>query len=560
MSMIIKLGIMILLVSSISVLSADKMTASVYYDFASNTFEVFDEVYDEYAVARAIYSEVMEKKGWDELSIETSQLYDDDIQAYGAGYLEGYLTNNRISSHFKNLYAKTWNRFPNNKMPENVKEYVKSQKVFVEKMYNQYKDDKYWRHAYYIQRQYDGLIEGYNNYSADQNKISSEEMHTISSFGDLFDIVYYKNKALRQDFTKLTLEQMIHYIHKTTHCSALIKVKEDYSDVWFGHTSWFYYSALTRIFKEYKFNFSTETAAKTIHFSSYPAALASMDDFYLTDSDLVVIETTNPMLNQELYDKLSPDSLMTWQRAMIANRLASTALDWTEIFKLNNSGTYNNQFMAIDLKKINTEERKIVDGAMYIAEQIPGTIDVTDVTDYLRYGYWPSYNVPFSNNIRELSNINLALKNNPKLKDVLDYNTCARANIFRRDSGKIRNIEDFKRMLRYNDYKNDPLSKGDPANAIASRIDLQSGIDKCMGAYDAKVVSINAIKGKATKHIHLIAGPSTDQQVVMNWSTSSSCRDEPRLGLQPYYNYSWYVFNSKLKNLTTINSELKFLQ
>ena len=36
-------------------------------------------------------------------------------------------------------------------------------------------------------------------------------------------------------------------------------------------------------------------------------------------------------------------SLLCWQRAMLANRLAKTGKEWTDIFAQHNSGTYNNQ-------------------------------------------------------------------------------------------------------------------------------------------------------------------------------------------------------------------------
>ena len=37
---------------------------------------------------------------------------------------------------------------------------------------------------------------------------------------------------------------------------------------------------------------------------------------------------------------------VSWQRVRIANALARTGHEWTEMLKTNNSGTYNNQYMV----------------------------------------------------------------------------------------------------------------------------------------------------------------------------------------------------------------------
>ena len=43
--------------------------------------------------------------------------------------------------------------------------------------------------------------------------------------------------------------------------------------------------------------------------------------------------------------------MLEWLRNVIANRLAVTGQDWTEIFSQYNSGTYNNQFGILDYKQ-----------------------------------------------------------------------------------------------------------------------------------------------------------------------------------------------------------------
>ena len=49
---------------------------------------------------------------------------------------------------------------------------------------------------------------------------------------------------------------------------------------------------------------------------------------------------------------------------------------------------------------------------------------------------------------------------------MLSYSWAPRAQIFRRDANKVSTLDDFKNILRYNNWKNDPLSYGDPGNQV----------------------------------------------------------------------------------------------
>ena len=52
-------------------------------------------------------------------------------------------------------------------------------------------------------------------------------------------------------------------------------------------------------------------------------------------------------------------------------------------------------------------------------------------------------------------------------KENIKYTKSPRAKIFDRDQSKINSIEEFKKFMRYNDYKNDNYSENNPSNAIA---------------------------------------------------------------------------------------------
>jgi hypothetical protein len=282
-----------------------------------------------------------------------------------------------------------------------------------------------------------------------------------------------------------------------------------------------------------------------------------MDDFYVTSQDLVVIETTNAFFNEDLYSKLTPRSLLCWQRAMIANRISVTSREWTENFAKENSGTYNNMFMALDMKKVDTVNKVIEQGALHIIEQLPGFVDINDVTQYLRYGYWPSYNTPFSQKVKELSKIDEMIESKPELSHSFDYHTCARANIFRRDQGKVQSIDDFKKLIRSNDYQNDPLSLGNPSFAVASRIDL---LNNCMGAYDAKASSVTLAKGR-NKIINIVQGPTFDSLPAFNWKTSEKCKYDPKFGLPDVFEFQWFQYKNQFVDELVYGPEkLEFIE
>jgi len=58
------------------------------------------------------------------------------------------------------------------------------------------------------------------------------------------------------------------------------------------------------------------------------------------------------------------------------------------------SGTYNNQYMIIDLKKV-TVGNDLADGTLWVVEQIPGLVVGEDQTTILRAGLFELFAVQF---------------------------------------------------------------------------------------------------------------------------------------------------------------------
>ena len=66
---------------------------------------------------------------------------------------------------------------------------------------------------------------------------------------------------------------------------------------------------------------------------------------------MAVVETSLSVYNKSNYDYLQPDSLPSWIRLNIANRLAFNASQWAKLFIEHRSGTHNNQWMVVDYNK-----------------------------------------------------------------------------------------------------------------------------------------------------------------------------------------------------------------
>jgi hypothetical protein len=67
--------------------------------------------------------------------------------------------------------------------------------------------------------------------------------------------------------------------------------------------------------------------------------IGSFDDFYLTSSNLSVMETTIGNSNVYLWKHTTPESVLYWIRNLIANRLSSNGVEWAQWYSLFNSGT-----------------------------------------------------------------------------------------------------------------------------------------------------------------------------------------------------------------------------
>ena len=259
-------------------LNEEEIIYNVYYSKISGkyTAKKSDKV-DNEAIASATYKNSYEKTGWDFLTISSYSLddkkYSDSNKAYAMGYVEGIINHERIYQIYRNLLHFSFYK-DGNKLPDNLKEFMSKNLEYMKNTCLEKKDKEiYWEHVYYIYQQMLGLYEGYNSACDENKKIGFIDFQLVVANADMEDAIYYKDKSRRPNFKNMTSEEIRLYTDLHTHCSALVKASNDFSDIWFGHNTWTTYGAMIRTFKEYRFVTNTQKEkSKVVVFSSYPGS------------------------------------------------------------------------------------------------------------------------------------------------------------------------------------------------------------------------------------------------------------------------------------------------
>ena len=531
----------IFLMPLISSKNSEEIEGRIRIDGSGNFIIETSNFSDEFSyIATAFYTPSLGEIGWDTLSLTTNKNFRDELQAEAAGRLEASLTKDRIYSHYQNMLSTAGG------LNDNAAKFFREQEYYLLSKKNEYNENPILYNAYLLYLQFKGLREQYNKEVPEEKYIREIEFNVMNSFGDVFDI---NTKYDTPEFYKMTVEEFSKYFFLNNHCTAIFKTTPNLNDVFFGHNSWYYYNMMTRIFKEYNLNFNSPSVkTHNVMFTSYPGSLVSNDDFYYTSKGLIIIETTIENYNTSSYKYITEDSLLCWQRVQIANRMSTTSKEWAENFVKYNSGTYNNQYMILDTKNIifdnENNYNKLLKETLMIVEQMPGFFDINDVTEHLRFGYWPSYNAPYSKKVQDYANITKTIETHSEYIPLMDYDTCTRANILRRDQVNITDIETMKFFMEYNDYLNDPYSLGDPTNTVAARGDLWTDDPLCFGAFDAKLGSVKELKSNSTKIIHLHAGPTEQVEPLFSFN-STGCADVRHEGIPDEPKFGWNNFSNK---------------
>lgn len=250
------------------------------------------------AIVEANIVKNLEKEGWNRLNIETHSLTNSKdskglilnpyIQMYLAGYIEGKLTNENISTFYNNIKnnssgrsvrQKAWEDLRTflNKSGNNLFKNIENSNTLVEGLNQEY-SDLLSLGVFQLK----GILEGYND--SNNNTLTVGDFLIVQADGEISELSrmlnyrkapsnfrlgsknYFKN-AFNIDFKDKSKEEFFNNnFHaklnlRNDHCSALVKVLRDSNgklkELLTGHVTWSDYSESIKYIKRYKFGFKT---------------------------------------------------------------------------------------------------------------------------------------------------------------------------------------------------------------------------------------------------------------------------------------------------------------
>ncbi|PAV76407.1 hypothetical protein WR25_17721 [Diploscapter pachys] len=460
-------------------------------------------------------------------------------QGYAAGYLEGKATRDLIALHIRNTLSNHCDGIM--KYCQTLRQFIRDNVKWMIQQIMQNKEDQYWNQIALTLFQFKGIQDAYYHrkprlkFELDLDVLSDSEEYVIEPLmmlqlhGDLKDLRYKfkKPKVPHKLFNK-----------NNGHCSALVKLLPDHSDLFFAHVTWMSYSTMLRMQKKYKFK--TGNAGQTYAFSGYPGTISSIDDFIVTSARLAILETTITNHNETLNNYITPQTIPSWIRTQAAQRTASTVKEWIDIFAKHNSGTYNNQWVIVDYKKFKSGQRMQDSELIYVLEQLPLITEHRDMTGHLLNStYWPNYNRAYFPKIQIAMDMPTTVKNKG---DWFSHDGAPRGKIFARDHKNVVDMDSMIRLMRSNNFKEDPLCRCNCTppyssdNAISCRNDLNDkngiypfddlGFDD-QGGTDVKVTNSHLIK---SLQFTAIAGPTHDPLPVFDWNNDPFDGNVPHFG------------------------------
>lgn len=416
--------------------------------------------------ARTCYKDSTFQNGWSQIEVETQPEYPDWVQAYAAGMLEGALTWSSIHKQWLNTVQGFCEQDEDTQgFCIWLRDYLATNYANIKKMSDdKSKVDHYWYQIRLFFHQLEGLEHGWKlgvKRSRADYEIEFVDFLMLNAAPDIHDIrIYYEN------FVKNATSEYEYEPHSAK-ASMLLKSIESEDGtsrkVLIGHSSEGSYASMLRVLKKYKFHYHFSTAQKTnevsgvdIAFTSYPASLASSDDFYIIGGRKTKLTVAGIRLenrNLDLWKTVEVNhGVLLAARVMSANRLAHSGRTWAKVMS-RNPGFGSKQWLILDTKRLQqtaetgneidsltealsevkklhlldedeenmSEEQKIEEaedflelikpntdasGITWIVDQLPGRLHAEDMTDEIIFGgggLWTGAGMPFFKEMQEAS-------------------------------------------------------------------------------------------------------------------------------------------------------------
>ncbi|XP_055534271.1 putative phospholipase B-like lamina ancestor [Wyeomyia smithii] len=416
---------------------------------------------------RACFRNSVMESGWSHLEVESQPEFPDEIQAFAAGMLEGALSWHNIYLHWSNTISAECTRDDQSEeFCDWLRRILTTNMETVRKMADMKgKHDHYWYQIGLFYDQLDGLEFGFRKgvrRSRLEYEIPMEDFLLMNSVVDIRDLkAYYMNFLDGESGMELEPNKGMMLLKILENSNGLVKIL-------LGHTSDGSYASMSRVMKKYTLNYHFSADASVdrvvpgsnIVFTGYPAALASLDDFYMLSGKrhkMVAAGVKIEYDNLNLWTKIDlVRAVSLAPRVMAANRLAHSGRVWAKYFARSPS-TGAKQWLVVDTKRLNSganvsddsaeteenlmsqietleydgqrtetkhmddyvdvdlEERfrkvtsisKISDGGLFwVVDQLPGRLHAEDMTEkILEDGYWLGDGVPVFKELIEIGHV-----------------------------------------------------------------------------------------------------------------------------------------------------------
>jgi hypothetical protein len=234
------------------------VSATVY--LTGSTYSIKMGVLDPAGVAWASYLDMADApiSAFGELTVKSSSAYTDVEQMHAAGYVEGALTAGRIYEHYVNTNAWIVSQFKGGVIPPQFPQFFATQDAWARQNIAANTSSPIWRSMGLVLAQFDGLVEGYNAVSsAGSNStppLSVYQIQQLGAMGDFLDLIPALSPADAPQWSNMTDAELMDRVVKSTHCSALVKVNGDLTELYYAHSAWFIYQSTIRIWKTYDFD------------------------------------------------------------------------------------------------------------------------------------------------------------------------------------------------------------------------------------------------------------------------------------------------------------------
>ena len=449
---------------------------------------------------------------------------------YCAGYLEGKMLQERIyQAYINNIYVTYGSEVQEMKFEKNIEDFYENNYKLVKEMIEANPDVEYWTNVDAILRISDGMFDGYSQTAPADEIINHSDFYIHNFLPDIFDI-------------KTAIGTLSPTDPIRGKCTGGIRLLPDYSDIFVMHNAWSDYRNAFGLTLDYDFPVPG-FAARRVSITILLGMVSSLDDFYLADSGLIVFETS--LMSQDTkmlsdYINSHKKSLFCGMRSLLAMFTAHNGTEWAEIFLKYNSGTYNNDYFVTDVNKFKRKSKPTKD-LVTLIEQLPSeTPYVFDVTKNLTDdGFIASFNVPFTEEVYHICQYD-------KVENTSEYyhpyKLHPRYLISARELPTVSTFDEMKSFARFNNFKRDPYSEGNPMNTIASREDLKGFIPS--GAFNQKAVK--ASLGSTIMEYEFCGAPTNESEDTPTfvWSKGPFA-NLPRVGLPDVLNFTWLTINGE---------------